>query len=161
MFSNPDQESFVQEEQPQQYLVFSVDESYALELSKIVEILEYKPITRVPETPPYIAGMMNRHGSVLPVIDMRKRFHKEDRPDLPYRCIIVIRFDEMKLGLVVDNVNDLITLDPGSISAPPQVGPDYAHVFIKGIGVHEQKMMLIVDADRLVNQSDLTFLEEE
>lgn len=148
-------------EQALQYLVFSVDEHYALELAKIVEILEYKPITRVPETPAYIAGMMNLHGSVLPVLDMRRRFHKPDRDDLPYRCIVVTRFEGMKLGLVVDTVDDLIALEPGSISQPPQVGEDYAHVFIKQIGVYEDKMVLIIDADKLVNHSDLSFLKEE
>ncbi len=141
------------------YLVFEIDENYALELSKVKEILEYKPVTAVPETPAYIAGVMNLRGSVVPVIDMRKRFHKPEKADLQRRCTIIIHFENALLGLMVDNVTDLIDIAAGSISPPPQVGADYAHVFIKSIGVCSEKMLLIVDTDRLVNHSDLQFLE--
>lgn len=149
------------EDSTRKYLVFSVEEDYALELSKIVEIIEYRSVTKVPETPAYIAGVMNLHGSVLPVIDMRKRFHKPDATVVTRRCIVVIRYEDMRLGLIVDTVTDLIDIDKSTISPPPQVGKDYSHVFIKAIGVCSDKMVLIIDADTLVNHSDLQFLQED
>ncbi len=156
--SQPTQE---QDELLHKYLVFSVDESYALELSKVREIMEYKPITRVPETPAYIVGVMNRHGSVVPVIDMRKRFHQPDLENASRRCTIIIRFDGGHLGLLVDNVTDLIDIAPEMISPPPQVGKSYSHVFIKAIGIYKEQMVMIVDADKLVNLDDLAALPEE
>lgn len=142
------------------YLIFEVDEEYALPLSYIVEIIDAADITRVPETPDYIAGIINLRGHVVPVIDIRKRFHKPDRGELCRQCIIITRIESNLLGLVVDNVIDLVDIDPKQISPSPQVGGSYVHVFIKSIGIYDEKMMLIVDADRLVNYNDLFFTDE-
>lgn len=143
------------------YLTFELDESYALPMSCIVEIIEYKIVTAVPETPDYIAGVINVRGDIIPVIDLRARFYL--RPLLPEsrRCIIIIWFGDQKMGLVVDNVTNLIALDPEQISEPPQVGGRYSHVFIRGIGILDVGMTLIIDTDKLVNLNELDFLESQ
>jgi len=144
-----------------QYLIFEVDEAYGLELDKVLEIIEYTGITQVPETPDYIAGVINLRGHVVPVMDVRARFKKEPGDHLPRRCIILVSFEESTLGLIVDNVLDLIVIEEGSLSQPPQIGNDYAHNFIKLIGVYEDKMNLIVDVDKLIHLNDLSFLEND
>lgn len=143
-----------------QYLIFEVDEAFAIELEQVIEIVEYANITCVPETPEYIAGVINLRGHVVPVIDMRVRFMKKAKADNDRRCIIIVNFEDNQLGLVVDNVVDLIQLEDENLSEPPQVGNDYAHVFIKQIGVHNEKMNLIVDVDKLVNYNEISFAEE-
>lgn len=150
----------VADELAHKYLVFAIDESYAVELANVLEIIEFKDVTRVPETPDYIAGVTNRQGSVLPVIDMRKRFHKDSAPEDIRRCIVVIRYEDMKLGLLVDSVSDLCDIGEEKISPPPQVGPNYAHVFIKAIGIREEEMVMIIDTNTLINHRDLQALEE-
>lgn len=145
-----------------QFLVFNVDEAYAIELSKVQEIVEMTGITRVPETPSYIAGVMNLRGHVVPVLDIRERFKKAPAAEnSSRRCIVLVEFDGNPLGLIVDNVVDLITIEEGAFSEPPQVGNDYSHVFIRLVGVHDGKMHLIIDTDKLVNHSDLKFMDNE
>jgi len=144
-----------------QYLIFEVDEAYAIELSSIVEILEIQPITRVPETPDYITGVMNVRGQVVPVIDLRVRFKKPANESIERKCVIVTKFENLDLGLIVDSVSDLINIDDENISEPPQVGNDYSHIFIKAIGVYDGQMKLILDTDKVINHSDIDFLEEE
>lgn len=141
------------------YLIFEVDEEYALSLAYVVEIIDTTGITRVPETPDYIAGILNLRGHVVPVIDIRKRFKKPDRTDDRRQCIIITKIEGNLLGLIVDNVIDLVDIEPSHITASPQVGGSYVHVFIKSIGIYNEKMMLIVDADRLVNYNDLFFVK--
>lgn len=142
------------------YLLFSVDEEYALALSDIGEIIQYREVTRVPDTPDYVAGIINMRGHVVPVIDVRKRFKKpEKQGDLSRRCIIFANVEDNQLGLIVDDVLDLIEIEPENLKEPPQVGNNYIHVFIKYIGIYGNTMQLIVDTDKLVNYNDLFFLE--
>jgi Chemotaxis signal transduction protein len=149
------------DETANKYLVFYIDELFALELKSVIEIIDMRPITKVPETPEYIAGVMNLRGEALPVIDMRARFKKAPKGGNDRQCMIVARFDDMKLALLVDEVTDLVGIDPDNVNPPPQVGHDYSHVFIKAIGVREEGMLLIVDTDKLVNLSELDFMSEE
>lgn len=142
------------------YLTFELGESYALDMSCIVEIIQYKAVTAVPETPTYIAGVVNIRGVILPVIDMRTRFHLPEAVDLSRRCIIIINFEDKKIGLVVDNVTDLIELDADKVSPPPQAGSHYSHVFIKSVGILDEGITLIVDTDKLVHLNELDFLTD-
>lgn len=143
------------EEQLNKYLIFRVDEFFALDLSSVVEIIEMRPITKMPETAPYIAGVINLRGDVLPAINMRARFKKEETSPGTRPVMVVIRFAQMRLALVVDEVADLIEIEPDNLTPPPQVGTDYSHVFVKGIGIVGEQMHLILDADKLVNLSEI------
>lgn len=143
------------------YLLFEVDEVYALSLDNVVEIIEMTEVTRVPEAPDYIAGIINLRGHVVPLLDIRKRFRKPPREDAPARCIVIARIEENQLGLMVDNVIDLIDIAPENLKEPPQVGSSYTHVFIGAIGILNGQMHLIIDTDKLVNYADLNLDGEE
>lgn len=145
-------------EMQNKYLIFEVDERYAIEIEKVIEIIELMPITKVPETPSYIEGVINLRGQVIPVISLRERFKKPAKRNAKRNCIIIISFDEIKLGLIVDTVLDLILIPADMVSPPPQVGSEYAHVFIKSIGVSDGQMNLILDGDKIINYSDIEFL---
>lgn len=141
------------------YLTFHLDECYALDMDYIVEVIQYKPVTSVPETPSYIAGVINLRGAIVPVIDMRERFLKEARTELLRRCILIVNFSDMLLGLLVDDNADIEELDPEKITAPPQVGNHYSHVFVKAIGVKAEGMVLIIDPDKLVHLEELDMMD--
>ncbi len=154
------------------YLLFEVDEEYALNLSSVLEIIELKTITRVPEAPDYVSGIINLRGNVVPILDIRKRFRKPERPDVKPRCVIICNVADNRLGLMVDNVIDLINIDPSKLKDPPQLGSNYVHVFIKNIGISGDdekqdtklpmlKMHLIVDTDKLINYNDLHFFDDD
>lgn len=142
------------------YLIFTVDEEYALDIANVVEIIEMTDITKVPETPDYISGIINLRGHVVPVLDIRKRFRKTGAGTGKPRCIVIANIEDNQLGLIVDNVVDLVDIEKDMIKDPPQVGSNYVHVFVKSIGITGDKMHLIVDTDKLVNYNDLSFLEE-
>jgi len=145
------------------YLLFEVDEEYALELDKVLEIIELCEVTRVPEAPDYVAGIINLRGNVVPVIDVRKRFRKPAREGVVSRCIVICSIGDNRLGMIVDNVIDLIEIDPENLQDPPQLGSNYIHVFVKNIGLsasEPDRMQLIVDTDKLVNYDDLHYFDE-
>lgn len=148
------------EQLKQSYLICAVDEQYALAAGSVVQIVEYKDVTPVPEVPRYIAGIMNLRGRVIPVVDLRARFRKPPLAEGARRCIVIARFDALELGLAVDSALDLAIIEDDQIAPPPQVGSDYAHVFVKAIGVVNERMVLILDENRIVNHQDLEFLED-
>lgn len=141
------------------YLIFEVDEHFAIEITAVVEIIEYIVPTRVPDTPEYIAGMINLRGNIVPVIDIRARFKKNPLAENARRCIIITNVHTSNLGLIVDNVSDLIQIPEAALTDPPQVGANYTYVFIKAIGIYDDKMNLIVDTDKLIHYSDLEELD--
>lgn len=143
-----------------EYLICSIDEHYAIAVDSVVQIIEHTQVTPVPETPPYIVGIINLRGQVIPVIDLRIRFRKPPNAEIAHRCIVIVRFEALELGLIVDNVLDLLTILPEQKTPPPQVGNDYAHVFVKEIGVVNEEMNLILDENKIVNYSDLEFLSD-
>lgn len=100
------------------YLLFEVDEEYALELDTVLEIIELCDVTRVPEAPDYVAGIINLRGNVVPVIDVRKRFRKPLGENVIARCIIICDIADNRLGLIVDNVIDLIEIEDDRLQAP-------------------------------------------
>ncbi len=150
----------VPEELQNQYLLFRLDEIYALELSRIVEIMELPPVTTVPETPAYITGIANWKGQVLPILDLRVRFHRAPAGAEVRRCVVVVRFEQTALGLVVDAVEDLLHILPEQLTPPPQVGEDYAHVFVKKIALYEEgKIAMVLDGNTLIHHKDLELLQ--
>ena len=154
-------EFLMQDDLGYKYLIFNLDESYALELTKVLEIVELSSISKVPETPDYILGIMNLRGHVLPIIDLRLRFKRKTKERTGKECVIIIDFDGNNVGIIADTVVDLISIPPESIAPPPQVGSDYSHVFVKGIGIHGDEMKLILDCDKIIYLNDLDFVKEE
>ena len=147
------------DEMQNQYLIFELEEEYAIALEKVIVIVEYNGVTTVPETPAYISGVINYRGLVLPVIDLRTRFKKSE-VEAPRRCIVITELEGMHFGLVVDRVSDIVTIEDESVKPPPQVGGNYSFNFIKSIGVADEKMVLIIDTDKLINLNDLEQLSE-
>ncbi len=146
---------------PNQYLIFELDDKYAVELQSVHEIVELQAITAVPEAPEYIPGVMNLRGSIIPLLDIRTRFKKEAASGKVRKSVIIVDIEEMKLGIIVDTVDDLAVIEHEKISPPPQVGSNYSHVFIKSIGFLNDEMILIVDSDKLVNLNELDIFPTE
>lgn len=142
------------------YLIFKVDEEYAIHLSEVVKIIEYQPVTAIPEVPEYIAGVINMYGQVVPVIDVRARLKKSPAPRTDRACIVIVEIDGIRLGLIVDEVLDLITIDEGNIRQAPQFGSIDTNTFVKAVGVVDSKMKLILDANKLITYSDLGRIDE-
>jgi len=133
------------------YLAFIIeDEQYAVEVNSIKEIIGVVPITIVPQTEGYIKGIINLRGDIIPVIDMRNRFMK---PEIPYddqTCIVVVLYQDYILGLIVDQIVGVYTLQEDKISSPPNAKLSYSNQFVKNIGRKEEGILLLLDLEKIL-----------
>lgn len=141
------------------HLIFSLgDEMYGMEIRYITEIIGIQPITEVPEMPQYVRGITNLRGKIIPVMDARLRFKKPERPYNDRTCIIVIDTYKTSIGLIVDRVAEVLTLQESEIVAPPEIGRG-GHKYIKGIGNSGGKVRLLLDCERLLNNDEADSLD--
>ncbi len=142
-----------------QYLTFSLgDEVYALEVFKVREVLEPTKITRVPRMPPYMLGVINLRGSVVPVIDLRRKLGLERVEVTLDSGIIILEFEidgEIALmGIFVDSVYEVINLSKDSIEPSPSIGTRIKAEFISGVGKQNEEFIMLMDIDRIFGEID-------
>lgn len=139
--------------QKDKYLIFSLgDENYGIPIQYVIEIINIVEITTVPEQPKYVKGIINLRGKVISVMDVRLRFHKEEKEYDDRTCIIVIEVEGESLGLIVDNVKEVASIDEANISAAPAMNQDDSAIgFIDGIGKMANEIWLLVDCRKLLN----------
>lgn len=139
------------------YLTFKLaEERYSVPVLKVREIMRLKPITSVPRMPPYIKGVINLRGKIVPVIDLRERFGLPQAPDLERICIIVVQFDigdnaTQLMGMVVDVVEEVAQFNADDLEAPPDFGASTDTRFITGMAKSKGNVKTILDIDRLLN----------
>ncbi|HPO04734.1 MAG TPA: chemotaxis protein CheW [Bacillota bacterium] len=137
------------------YLIFSMgDEFFGMEIRYITEIIGIQPITEVPEMPEYVKGVTNLRGKIIPVMDARLRFKKALREYDDRTCIIVVETGDVSIGLIVDSVAEVLTLQDEDIAPPPEMGKG-GHKYIKGIGKAGGNVMLLLDCQRLLTDDEL------
>lgn len=149
-----------------QYLTFTLGkEFYALDVSKVKEVLELVPITRVPKMPQFMKGVINLRGSVVPVIDLRIKFNMREKESDQDTCIIVLEIqidDEVIiLGAIADSVQEVIELPPESIEPAPKIGTKLNTDFINGMGKHQDKFLIILNIDKVFTTEELSDLTVE
>ncbi len=132
------------------------NEKYGLEILKVREIIGMMDVTSVPTTPAFIRGVINLRGKVIPVIDLRLKFGMEAKEDTERTCIIVVRLaqtdQEMTMGIIVDEVSDVVDVSHDQIEPPPSFGVDIKTGFILGMGKFERKVMTMLDIDRVLTE---------
>jgi purine-binding chemotaxis protein CheW len=141
------------------YLTFRIEqELLALDVSRVREVLDLCPITRVPMTPDYLRGVINIRGSVIPVIDLRLRFGLSGYEATIDSRIVVIELDkegtDTVVGILTDSVHDVIEITPDQIDASPQMGTQWRTEYISGIGKHTDRFILLLDIDRIFADHD-------
>lgn len=137
------------------YLIFSMGkELFGIEIRYITEIIGMQPITEVPEMPSYVKGITNLRGKIIPVMDARLRFKKEEREYDSRTCIIVLETHETSIGLIVDSVAEVLTMKDDDISPAPEINKS-GNNYIKGIGKSGSNVMLLLDSQRLLKDEEL------
>lgn len=132
------------------FLTFLIDgESYGLDIRHVTEIIGMHAITRVPDVPSYVRGIINLRGKVIPVMDVRARFGMADRAYDARTCIVVIHLQETEIGLVVDTVSEVIDIPDSDIEPPPSIGPRSGG-FMRGVGKVGDHVKLLLDAQKLL-----------
>jgi len=147
-----------------QYLTFKLDEEiFALDVSKVREILEYSSVTKVPQTPDFMRGVINLRGSVVPVIDMRLKFGMSATEQSVNTCIIVTEVamegETILLGALADSVQEVDEMEPAQIEAAPHIGTKLNTDFIKGMGKQDGHFVMILDIDKVFNSDNLADIQ--
>jgi len=138
------------------FLTFSVGrEAYGIEIKFVTEIIGIQDITEVPELPNYVRGIINLRGKIIPVIDVRLRFKKEPKEYNDRTCIVVIDIKETSVGLIVDNVAEVINIDDSNIVPPPDIKTGFHNRYVRGIGKVGNEVKLLLDCDKLLNDDEL------
>lgn len=138
------------------FLTFLVDrETYGIEIKYVTEIIGIQPITKIPELPEYIKGVINLRGKIIPVMDVRLRFKKEPKDYNDRTCIIVVEFNDISIGLIVDNVSEVLAIPDENIVEPPKMNKDFYNKYIKNIGKVGNDVKLILDCSKLLSEEQL------
>lgn len=148
-----------------QYLTFLLGgESFALETSRVKEVLEYTTITRIPRMPEFISGVINLRGNVVPVMDMRLKLGMPAIARTVDTCVIIVdvELDKelMTIGCLVDSVQEVLDLSDNEIELPPKMGTRLRTDFLKGMGKQGNKFIIILNIDRILSSDDLMLMQD-
>jgi purine-binding chemotaxis protein CheW len=138
-----------------QYLTFRLaEEEYGVEILKVQEIKGYSAITPIPNTPPYLKGVMNLRGTIVPVVDLRSKFAMDEAEYNQFTVIIVVKVGAKVMGLIVDAVSDVLNIPKVDIQATPDFGSEVDARFINGMAKAGDKLVVLLDIDRVMNAVD-------
>ena len=148
-----------------QYLTFKLeDEIFSLDISKVREVLDFTKITKVPQTPDFMLWVINLRGSVVPVVEMLRKFGLSQAQTTVHTCIIIVEIeldDEiMVLGALVDSVQEVMELEPGQIEPPPRIGSRRNTKFIKGMGKRDDEFIIILDIDKVFSADEFVMAQQ-
>ena len=149
-----------EELQTTQYLTFTLaDEVFAVDVARVREILEITSITKVPQVPDFMRGVINLRGCVVPVIDLRLKFAMEETAQTVNTCIIVVEVmmdgENIVLGALADSVQEVIEMEPSQIEAAPHIGTHLRTEFIRGMGKHDGRFVMILDIDKVFSSVEM------
>lgn len=152
------------ENRDNQYLTFLLDdESYGINILKVEEIRGWEPVRDIPNTPPFIVGVLNLRGKAVPVVDLRIRFGLEQVEYTPRTVVIVLSVEangeKHVIGVIADAVSEVLVIDDDELKQPPNLGAGIDTRYILGM-VLNQKSVMLLDADKLLNPEEFSFSRE-
>lgn len=143
-----------------QFLTFKLDqELFAMEVSRVREVLEFNKITRVPRTPNYMRGVINLRGNVVPVVDLRLKLGLEATQMTVDTCVVIseiaIDGETTVLGALVDSVQEVIDLEASNVAPPPRLGKQVDTTAVRAMGKRDEQFIMILDLDRIFSLQEL------
>ncbi|OFZ82013.1 MAG: chemotaxis protein CheW [Bdellovibrionales bacterium RIFOXYD1_FULL_53_11] len=142
------------------YLTFRLaSEEYGLEILKVQEINGIMNVTKVPKMPPFVRGVINLRGKLIPVIDMRLKFGLPKIDDTQKTCIIVVQVDgdgsaRLTIGVIVDNVSEVLDIQQSQVDPPPAFGTQINTEFMLGMGKVGEKVVILLDIDKVLTTAE-------
>lgn len=149
----------------QQYVTFSLgEELFGVEVIKTREILSLTPVTKVPQTPDFLLGVINLRGQVVPVVDMRLKLGLPAGDDTEDTCIIVVEVDvdgeALTVGALADAVREVLEIRTDQIEPPPKLGTRLKTEFIRGMGKIGDQFTILLNIDRIFNNDELELVQD-
>ena len=144
-----------------QYLTFTLGSAeYAVDILKVQEIRGYDAVTEIANTPEFIKGVINLRGVIVPIVDMRIKFEVGEARYDQFTVVIILNVLKRIVGIVVDGVSDVIALPPEQIKDAPEFGSALDTKYIMGLGTIDERMIILVDIERLMSSRDMELMEE-
>ncbi len=132
------------------------DEEFGVDILLVKEIIRPLQITAVPNSPSYVEGVINLRGTVIPVIDLRRRFSMISKDASSQTRIIVIEFSNARIGFIVDNVSEVLRIRNDTVEPPPPVVADIDSEYISGVGKLKDRLLILLDMKKLINAGEIT-----
>jgi len=143
-----------------QFLSFALGkEEYGVDILRVQEIRSWEPVSRIPNVPFYEKGVVNLRGSIVPILDLRERFSLSKAEYTPLTVVVVLQTSDGNktriMGVVVDSVSDVISVDKNEIQSAPDFGTKVSNEFINGLVAVNERMVMLLDVDKLLKLEDL------
>lgn len=143
-----------------EFLAFTLgDENYGIGILKVQEIRGYEAVTKIANTPDFIKGVINLRGVIVPVVDMRIKFHLGSVEYNQFTVVIVLNVGGRIIGMVVDSVSDVIELTPEQIHPTPELGTGIDTQYIIGLGSVDERLIILLDIEKLMSAKDMALIE--
>lgn len=148
-----------------QFLTFRLEEEFfALDIGKVREVLDFSSITKVPQTPEYMRGVINLRGSVVPVVDLRLKFGMARAEHTVNTCVIIVEVgvegEQVVMGAMADAVQEVLDLEPELIEPSPRLGNERDLDFIRGMGKHGDRFIMILDIDKVFTREEMETVQD-
>lgn len=143
-----------------EYLTFTLgSEEYAIDILKVQEIRGYEQPTLIANSPPFIKGVINLRGIIVPIVDLRIKFKLGKIEYTPFTVVIILNVAGRVIGAVVDSVSDVISLNRSQIRQAPDFSGTFDTKYILGLASLDSRMMIVTDIERLMTSADMELIE--
>ncbi|MFS0753454.1 chemotaxis protein CheW [Noviherbaspirillum sp. 1P10PC] len=143
-----------------EYLAFKLgQEEYGIDILKVQEIRGYESVTRIANAPEFIKGVINLRGIIVPIVDMRIKFNLGEPRYDQFTVVIILSIAGRVVGMVVDSVSDVTTLQPEQIRPAPEMGTALNTDYLVGLGTLEERMLILLDIERLMSSAEMGLID--
>ncbi|HPA44283.1 MAG TPA: chemotaxis protein CheW [bacterium] len=143
----------------QQYVSFILArEEYGIDILKVQEIIRFESLTRIPQSLSFVEGILNLRGKVVPVMDLRTRFGLPRGERDRKTRIMVVNVNGREMGLIVDQVSEVLQVDSDQVSPPPPMGASISAEYIRGMARIEERLMILLDVEKILSSEELAAL---
>jgi purine-binding chemotaxis protein CheW len=143
-----------------EYLAFTLgQEEYGIDIQKVSEIRSYETPTRIASAPEFVKGVINLRGLIVPIVDMRIKFNVGEPTYNQFTVVIILNIGHRVVGMVVDSVSDVTILTPDQVKPAPEITSTLNTEYIVGLGTIDERMLILVDIDRLMTSTDMGLLD--
>lgn len=140
----------------QQFLTFNLaEEYYGVDILKVQEIKGYTNVTKIPNTPDYLKGVLNLRGTIVPIVDLRMKFGMGVTEPTSFTVVVVVNVRSRVMGFLVDAVSDVLDLNAKDIQPPPELGNTVDITFVAGIGNANDHLVTLLDIDRVLTEDEV------
>jgi purine-binding chemotaxis protein CheW len=135
-------------------------EEYGIDILSVQEIRRYEAVTRIANTPEFIKGVINMRGTIVPIVDLRIKFALDDARYDEFTVVVILNVAKRVIGIVVDAVSDVISVDTESLRPAPQFGAHLNTDYLDGLATVDERMVIIVDIEALITTPDLGLIDD-